>query len=103
MGRLYHIDDVKINTFLTVAEAYAIAQKFHQENGVSGTIPSSLYNAVYLDECHFLTKEVTWMVCSKLEKNTFEGMDRFTIMILDKSKKVFGVLDHNDILIVRNK
>lgn len=103
MGRLFRVDDIKIETLLTAAKAYAIAQKYHDENCIAGMIPHNVPDAVYLDECHFLTKEATWMICSKLPPNCFEGMDRVTIMVLDKSKSVFGVLDHNDIIVIRNQ
>jgi hypothetical protein len=103
MGRLFRVNDIKIKTILTASEAYSIAQNYHDKNNVAGEIPSNVFDAVYLDECHFLTKKATWMICSKLKPNSYEGMDRVTIMVLDESKSVFGVLDHNDIIIIKNK
>ncbi len=102
MGRLFRVDGIGIKTVLTAEEAYDIARKYHDKHHISGIIPSDIHEAVYLDECQYITKDVTWMICSKFEPNCFEGMDRLTIMVLDKSKWVCGVLDHNDIPIIKN-
>lgn len=88
---------MEINTILSAEEAYCIAKEYHKLNNIDGLIPEDINKAVYLDESNHITNAITWMIRSFLEENDFEGMDEITIMVLDDSKKVFNILDHNGI------
>lgn len=70
---------------------------------IGGMIPKDISEAVYLDENNHITKGITWMIRSKLEKNIFEGMDELTIMVSDDDGQVCNVLDHNGIPISDEK
>lgn len=91
------VDDIKVKTFLTPDEAYKIALEYHEDNKLIGKIPEDMMIGMYLDEKNHITNDITWMVRSVLEKNTFEGMNEITLVISDDKKIVCCVLDHNGI------
>lgn len=103
MNHFVKVRDVKINTKLSAEDAYNTAKKYQELNGIGGTIPKNIEEAVYLDERNYITNGITWMIRSKLEPNTFEGMDELTIVVLDECDQVYSVLDHNGIPITADK
>ena len=91
------ISDIRIDTILQPIEVYEIATRYHAKNHLMGNIPFDFNDAIYLDEKNHITNDITWMVRIILERNSFEGMNEMTIVISDRSKKVYCVLDHNGI------
>lgn len=97
MNHFCRLKDITVKTKLTAQEAYNIAVIYQKTHEIAGLISSDINEAIYLDEMNHITKGITWMIRSKLEENSFEGMDEFTIMVSDDSKQVSHVLDHNGI------
>lgn len=97
MNHFCKIEEIKIDTKLSAKQAYDTAKQYQATHDIGGIIPEDLNEAVYLDEKNHITKSVTWMIRSKLEENTFEGMDELTIMVLDEGNQVYYVLDCNGI------
>lgn len=102
MNHFCRIGEIKVGTKLSAEEAYNIAKKYHRMKNIDGMIPKDICEAVYLDEYNHITKTLTWMIRSKLERNTFEGMDELTIMVSDCDGQVCNVLDYNG-MPVRNE
>lgn len=103
MNHFCKIKEIKINTKLSAKQAYDTAKQYQATYDIGGTIPEDLNQAVYLDEKNHITKNITWMIRSMLEENTFEGMDELTIMVLDENNQVYSVLDCNGIPICDKK
>ena len=103
MNHFCRIGEVEVDTKLSAEEVYNIAKKYHRMQNIDGMIPKDINEAVYLDENNHITKGITWMIRSKLEKNTFEGMDELTIMVSDDDGQVCNVLDYNGIPISNEK
>lgn len=97
MNHYCKIEDIKIRTKLSAKQAYDIAKRYHREHHIDGEISDDMNQAIYLDECNHITDGITWMVRSKFKENTFEGMDKLTIMVSDNDGQVCNVLDHNGI------
>ena len=88
MNHFCRIQEIKVDTKLSAEEAYNIAKKYHKIQNIDGIIPRDINEAVYLDENNHITRGITWMIHSKLEQNTFEGMEELTIMVSDDDGKV---------------
>lgn len=93
------VTDIRIKTNLSAIDALEIAEKYHEKYKIPGEIDLTTMKSIFFDEEFYMLSEPAWIVKSKLEQNTFEGMDFFYLVVSDNKRIVEYVLDHNGGLI----
>lgn len=95
--KIYNTIDTKreVKTKLSHYEALKLAQEYHGKYKIAGEINPNANDIIYLKENYHEYQGLVWYIKSKLQPNTFEGMECFFIVVSDKDGCAIHALDHN--------